>query len=176
MTTSQDMKKPHLCLKQAVQRRRRVLVSAVVLNHIFITQLLPQPEKTPTGSRRGVHGLLKWLDDPEYQRMAGLGDERRPCLGLCDFKRDPAWRWSECLKRDKLQGKRWCAASLLWAVLRGERPHWVEYGLKLLNTLSSLPSQYSPRKKWTGWRRWKEWVRERGKKRERECKMEQTAL
>lgn len=176
MTTSQDMKKPHLCLKQAVQRRRRVSVSAVVLNHIFITQRLPQPEKTPTGSRRGVHGLLKWLDDPEYQRMAGLGDERRPCLGLCDFKRDPALRWRECLKRDKLQGKRWCAASLLWAVLRGEKPHWVEYGLKLLNTLSSLPSQYSPRKKWTGWRRWKEWVREREGRRERECKMEQAAL
>lgn len=92
MTKSQDMRKPHLCLKQAVQRQRQVLVSAVVLNHICITQSLPQQEKTLPVSRRGVHDLLKRLDDPEYQRMAGLGDERRPCLGLCDIMHYPTSR------------------------------------------------------------------------------------
>lgn len=39
--------------------KSQVLASAVVLNHIFITQPLPQQEKTLTGSHRGVHDLLK---------------------------------------------------------------------------------------------------------------------
>lgn len=61
MTKSQDMRKPHLCLKQAVGRQSQVLVlvSAVVPSHIFITQPLPQQEKTLTGSHGGVHDLLK---------------------------------------------------------------------------------------------------------------------
>lgn len=59
MTKSQDMRKPHLCLKQAVGRLSQILVSAVVPSHIFITQPLPQQEKTLTGSHGGVHDLLK---------------------------------------------------------------------------------------------------------------------
>lgn len=58
MTKSQDMRKPH-CLKQAEGRLGQVFVSAVVPRHIFITQPLPQQEKTLTVSYGGVHDLLK---------------------------------------------------------------------------------------------------------------------
>lgn len=57
--------------------------------HIYHTGTSPERKKPLRQPWRGAD-LLKWLDDPEYQRVAGLEDERRPCLGLrvcgCDFK------------------------------------------------------------------------------------------
>lgn len=73
--------------------RAKFFVSAVVPSHIFITQPLPPGKKRASQGGRGLLGgagggegrrlrdLLKRLDDPEYQRVAGPPDERRPCPG-----------------------------------------------------------------------------------------------
>lgn len=42
-----------------------------------------------------------------------------------------------------------CVGSLSWVILGGEKPHWVEYGVKQLILQCSSPSQFSPRTKQT---------------------------
>lgn len=73
MTKSQDMRKPHLCLKQAVQRERQVFVSAVVLNHIFITATSPARKDPNRQPQRGAWfaQVTRWPWIPENGRSGG---------------------------------------------------------------------------------------------------------
>lgn len=81
MTKCQDMRKPNLCLQQALGRLSQVLVSAVVPSHTFITQALPRARKDPHRRLAEGCGLAQvTVDDPECWGATGLWDERKTCL------------------------------------------------------------------------------------------------
>lgn len=50
--------------------------------HIYHTGTSPERKDPHKQSWQGTDSL-KWLDEPEYHRVAGLWDERAHCLGLC---------------------------------------------------------------------------------------------
>lgn len=66
----------------SVEAEPRLSLSCCSKPHIYHTGTSPARKDPHRQPWRGAD-LLKWLDDPEYQRVAGLWDERRPCLGLC---------------------------------------------------------------------------------------------
>lgn len=78
------MRKPHLCQKQGRRRTRaksysQLLFQAAHLSH----RHLPGKKRPLQAATEGCRLAQVTIDDPEYQRAAGLWDERGPCLGLC---------------------------------------------------------------------------------------------